>query len=317
MAARIGELRVEANRIADDRDARDPGEVYEHLELAEQAVGSPQRLRDWLTGRAIEDTSLNVAGADAMLLELQSAERVRARIPEILATVRANLPSSDPRRVAIEARQQRMSEDLTDRDRLTLAAGLRGAYSAMTMARDRVRRLRNLVAFSAVAMTIILGVIVVIGSVWPSVLPICSVAKQRVVCPTGFYPLPSDLRFTAAAHSAADIPLVALLGLIGAALSAIRTLSATRDTSSGYSHAVAAAVLKLPVGSVTAVLGVLLLASGIVPGITALESPASYVAFALLFGYAQRMFTGRIDDRAGAVVAAAARRGGRRAVAVS
>jgi hypothetical protein len=166
-------------------------------------------------------------------------------------------------------------------------------------------------------MTIILGVIVVTGSVWPSVLPICSSAQQRVVCPTGFYPLPSDSRFAAAAHSAADVPLVALLGLIGAALSAIRTLSATRDTASGYSHAIAAAVLKLPVGAVTAILGLLLLASGIVPGVTALESPASYVAFALLFGYAQRMFTGRVDEQASAVMASVAQRGGRRAVRVS
>ena len=69
-------------------------------------------------------------------------------------------------------------------------------------------------------------------------------------------------------------------------------------TSTPYSLPVALAVLKLPTGALTAVLGLLLMRGGFVPGLSALDNPAQIIAWAILFGYAQQLFTRLVDDRA-------------------
>ena len=58
------------------------------------------------------------------------------------------------------------------------------------------------------------------------------------------------------------------------------------------------AVLKLPTGAITAFLGLLLMRGQFVPGLSALDTSAQILAWALVFGYAQQLFT-RLVDRQG------------------
>jgi len=60
-------------------------------------------------------------------------------------------------------------------------------------------------------------------------------------------------------------------------------------------------VLKLPVGAITAFLGLLLIRGEFVPGLSALDTPGQILAWALVFGYAQQLFT-RLVDQQGQVV---------------
>ena len=62
------------------------------------------------------------------------------------------------------------------------------------------------------------------------------------------------------------------------------------------------AVLKLPTGALTAVLGLLLMRGQFVPGLSALDSPAQIIAWAIVFGYAQQLFTRFVDQRAQSVL---------------
>ena len=62
------------------------------------------------------------------------------------------------------------------------------------------------------------------------------------------------------------------------------------------------AVLKLPTGALTAVLGLLLMRGGFVPGLSALDTPAQILAWAVLFGSAQQLFTRFVDARAHTVL---------------
>ena len=98
------------------------------------------------------------------------------------------------------------------------------------------------------------------------------------------------------------MPLVALLGLIAAAVSSAISLRNLRGTSTPYALPLAVAVLKLPSGAVTAVLGLLLMRGGFVPGLSALDTPAQILAWAVLFGSAQQLFTRFVDARAHTVL---------------
>jgi hypothetical protein len=63
----------------------------------------------------------------------------------------------------------------------------------------------------------------------------------------------------------------------------------------------ALAALKLPTGAITAFLGLLLMRGQFVPGLSALDTSAQILAWALVFGYAQQLFT-RFVDRQGQTV---------------
>ncbi|MGG7571613.1 hypothetical protein [Streptomyces sirii] len=65
----------------------------------------------------------------------------------------------------------------------------------------------------------------------------------------------------------------------------------------------ALAWLKLPTGALTAVLGLLLMRGGFVPGLTALDSSAQIIAWAIVFGYSQQVFTQFVDKQGQALLA--------------
>jgi uncharacterized membrane protein YczE len=104
------------------------------------------------------------------------------------------------------------------------------------------------------------------------------------------------------AASGWDIAVVELVGLIGAALAAAAAIRNVQGTSTPYSLPVALAALKLPTGALTALLGVLLMRGNFVPGLSALDSSAQIVAWALVFGYAQQLLTRLVDNQAQTVL---------------
>jgi hypothetical protein len=59
------------------------------------------------------------------------------------------------------------------------------------------------------------------------------------------------------------------------------------------------ALLKLPLGALTAVIGILLIHGGFVPGLTALDTPAQIAAWAVVFGAAQQAVSQLLDNQAG------------------
>jgi hypothetical protein len=65
---------------------------------------------------------------------------------------------------------------------------------------------------------------------------------------------------------------------------------------------VSLAALKLPTGAITAFLGLLLIRGEFIPGLTALDTSAQVLAWALIFGYAQQLFTRLVDQQGQAVL---------------
>ena len=98
-----------------------------------------------------------------------------------------------------------------------------------------------------------------------------------------------------------DLLVVELVGLTAAAVAAAAAIRGIRGSSERHGVPVALAVLKLPTGAITAFLGLLLMRGQFVPGLSALDTSAQILAWALVFGYAQQLFT-RLVDRQGHAV---------------
>ena len=91
--------------------------------------------------------------------------------------------------------------------------------------------------------------------------------------------------------------VVELVGLAAAAVAAAAAIRNIKGSSERYGLPLALAALKLPTGAVTAFLGLLLMRGQFVPGLTALDTTAQILAWALVFGFAQELFTHFVDQQ--------------------
>jgi hypothetical protein len=98
--------------------------------------------------------------------------------------------------------------------------------------------------------------------------------------------------------SGGDLFAVALLGLVGGALSAAVFIRDLYTNATPYNVSIPLAMLKLPAGAMTALAGIILLAGEFVPGFTAVDKQIQILAYALVFGFAQQLFTQVVDQRA-------------------
>jgi hypothetical protein len=71
-----------------------------------------------------------------------------------------------------------------------------------------------------------------------------------------------------------------------------------RGTSSPYDVPVALAFLKVPLGAFTAILGLVAIQGEFIPGLSSLDSQQQILAYALLLGFGQQVFTHSLDVRA-------------------
>ena len=314
----VAELRTMAAWIGSR--TKEPGakdilpDIYGHLDEARAtAEGSatkrlPMWLRSWVGGSDVERTMSNLDAAEADLLRLAPLPFLRGQMSSLLAHVRAHTPTGDPRRSQIEeiARQARTRE-LHNFERDIIVSAARGASSEARREVMRVRSFRNVLLATAALLFIAAIGLGVLGVLRPTAIPLCFNTGEKVVCPTRETPLSSDEATDVddvidATTTAWDIPLVATIGLIAAAVAAAAALGGIRGTSTPYSLPVALAVLKLPTGALTALLGLLLMRGEFIPGLSALDFPAQILAWAVVFGYAQQLFTRLVDKQAHSVL---------------
>jgi hypothetical protein len=134
----------------------------------------------------------------------------------------------------------------------------------------------------------------------PTAAPTAAATQQpilsRRVCPSGQDP--STGVSTPREPTSKDVAIVAGLGLLGGAVAAAFAIRKVRGTSTPYDVPLALAILKVPTGALTAVVGIVLLGGGFVPGFSELDSQRQILAYALIFGYAQQLATRLIDNHA-------------------
>lgn len=311
--------------------------IAHHLEAARQAARHKKQ-RHWpVSGSLVERAISNLDAAEADLLQVAPAEYVLGQISSSLNHVQRHLDRQDPRRQEFERIARKLGVADPDHPRLekvdepTLAeklatiteerskivSAVRAASSAALREQLRVRSFRNVLIATTAVMTLLAIGVAVMGLLNPARIPMCFQPEKSgqtvVVCPTGQSALmetsqqagPTQPDVDDVVKQTAgpwDLFTVEAIGLIAAAVAAAAAIRGIRGSSEPYGLPVALAALKLPTGAVTAFLGLLLMRGQFVPGLSALDTPAQILAWALVFGYAQQLFTRLVDQQAHTVL---------------
>lgn len=312
--------------------------VHRHLDAARDAATAaklkPRKaFRFFRNGSLLERAMSNLAAAEANLLNIAPPAYVLGQIPSLLRHVRDHFVAGDARRQEFERIAQRLG--VTDPDHPLPPAGndhdvrtvveeergkivsiTRSASSAALREQVRVRSFRNTLVATTVAMTSLMFLVMFIGLVNPTLIPLCFAPEKSgqamVVCPTGqseafstsnSAPTESQTQdHLREAVSPYDLLAVEFVGLVAAAIAAVAAIRGVRGTSERNGLPVVMALLKLPTGALTAFLGLLLMRGQVVPGLSALDTSAQILAWALVFGYAQELFTKLVDRQAQTVL---------------
>ena len=269
----------------------------------------PGRLANWWRGTLIEAAYQNLHAAEALIVNLYDKDEVAAEIPEAVARVNAGLSRDDERVVAALELQHALTDGRPlARTRAQLQKAIDVGHAAADQTHTRLRGFRNTVLVSAALITLL-----VVSFVWyvyahPSDVPLCFTPPHEEglpaswVCPTTeLTPVPEG----GGPNSPGDVIVVALLGLLGGAFSAAVAIKNLTGTSTPYDVPVALAGLKLPLGALTAIGGLIAIQGDFIPGLSELDSQAQVLAYSLVFGYAQQLFTGLIDRRAETLLSSA------------
>jgi hypothetical protein len=145
-------------------------------------------------------------------------------------------------------------------------------------------------------LVLLMAVLVWLVAKNPDAMPLCFAPRSATTTPPSLQMLnvcPSGINRA----TPGDVLIVAGLGLLGGALAAAFSIRSVRGTSTPYDVPVALALLKPPLGALTAVVSILLLGGDFVPGLSQLDSQRQILAYALVFGYAQQLVSRLIDDQ--------------------
>jgi hypothetical protein len=317
-------------------DAADPfwAAIREHLDAVKQAAEgrrgrrAPARLWSSVTGSTIGRAMSNLDAAEANLLRVAPDSYLAGQMPSLLNHVQRHLEPDDARRRELERITGRFGPDqaatgdaemtaITVQERNAIVSSVRAASKQALREQLQVRSFRNVLLVTSLVMTLLAVGVAVLGFVNPAAVPLCfqpeKAGQTVVVCPTQqsalldtgqesgpAVPDVDDVVKTTAGR--ADLLVVELIGLTAAAVAAATALRGIRGSSEPYGLPVALATLKLPMGAVTAFLGLLLMRGQFVPGLSALDTSAQILAWALVFGYAQQLFTRLVDQQAHSVL---------------
>jgi hypothetical protein len=244
----------------------------------------------------------------------QEFERIGRRLG-LNGPDQAPVPDTDP-----DDRGRKLQ--IVNDERGSIVTAVRGASSAALREQLRVRSFRNVLAATTALMFVLVVALAVVGWFRPTMIPLCFAPEESgeavVVCPTAqsapFSTSNADDGALQADQEAEDIDnrleeaakpqdimVVELVGLTAAAVSAAAAIRNIKGSSERMGVPISLGLLKLPTGAITAFLGLLLMRGQFVPGLSALDTSAQILAWALVFGYAQQLFT-RLVDRQGQAV---------------
>jgi hypothetical protein len=303
-----------------EADARLAHAICGHVKAVEKAASGR---RPWMhTSARLARATGNIHAAETDLLRRAPEDFFRGELPSMDAHVRRHLPVDDPRRVRIEdiARRDLDHKDdrgpLDPRDRESIIAAMRAASSAAAREQQRVRSFSAIISWASALLFVIAGLVALLGILHPSLLAVCfepqptATEPAMLVCPTGQSLLPNGKGSSAAdidvtvrrTVSKWDVPLIEIVGIVAAGVTGAIALRRIQGTPTPFTVPVVLNVLKLPTGALTAVLGLLLMRGGFVPGLTALDNTPQVIAWAVIFGASQQLFTGMVDRQAASVL---------------
>ncbi|MES9606191.1 hypothetical protein [Actinomadura sp. NPDC000929] len=264
-----------------------------------------------------------VNSARTMWLRTLPPEELAPHLPDLFAIIKQHLPPDDTRRIAAEkaawelqqagsanhaaqdtgGRQHWWTATRGTDDSTPSAPALSAVLDAVDAAREaslkerlRAANFARLVWLTALGLFCLACGIAVAGAIWKSAVPLCFTPGNQVACPSrtsSASPLPSP----GSVASPGDYAIVEIAGVTAACIAAASALRKVKGSTTSFGIPVALALLKLPTGALVAVLGLLLLRGEFVPGLSALDSSGQIIAWAVLLGYSQELFTNFVDKQ--------------------
>ncbi|MCW4466524.1 hypothetical protein OK351_13580 [Glutamicibacter sp. MNS18] len=301
-------------------------EILAHLSAAEQVI-TRLRFRFNRGAMLIGSAMARVHAAEELMLRRGAAEYVLGRLAKIHADVVNHLDEADEQRKAFEGLVKcggPKDKDVKDEVLETIVSASAAAHLAYRREYARLRSFRITLMLCTVVLFAIAAAVGVWGVQRPADLALCfnPVEQAKVVCPINENPFPPQEASQATDETTSgdaadlsadidraigntvtplDIPLVLFIGLVSAAVAGAPSLRRARGTATPYSLAVTLGLMKLPTGAITAVLGLMLMRGGFVPGLSALDTSSQIMAWAVVFGASQQLFT-RLVDRQGEIL---------------
>lgn len=276
--ARLAEV---TQRIESDVPAPDRPYPSGRVATATSAVNStPTPIGAW-TGSDVETAWINLHAAEVACAQHPAATAAEAVALAALARAKRSLPQDDPRVTALTEAVKVPSTPAT----VALAAGtLEAAFAASDEDHRQLRSFRNILFCVAVGALMIALLVGLIASWSPKSVNLCWSTDSAMYCPT-----------ERSGATGGDVFAVELLGMLGAALVGAVAVRRLRGTSTPYSVGIASLALKVPLGALTAVAGLLL--THLITGF-AISSALQLKAYALVFGGAQQAVTTMLDRQA-------------------
>jgi hypothetical protein len=250
-----------------------------------------RRIADWWTGSEVDQAWAELHTASQVLLSIQPQAAVKAQLADLAATVVTALDPGDVRRQSYLKTLELLApacREIGPDDRAQLRAIRQACDSSADGGHADARAFRSTLILIGSLLTAVLAVVAVVGALDPAFRSIFAAAHAPR--PGRWYLFELGLA-------------ASLSGLTGA------VLSLRNYTGYQYSYGLpfVQAVLKGAAGAATGLFGVLLVRSGISGSLT-LQPGASTFAVAIIFGYAQYLFTRLVDQQAKTVLKSAGSR---------
>lgn len=277
--------------------------VLAHLDKARNAAFRidplPRALANWWRGTLVETAYRHMHAAEVQIVDLYGWQELQAEVRPAVARAAGALNREDPRQRTVEEfHQYTTAEQLRPR----LRTVLRDSFASLDARHAQLRSFRNILLMAALSILVLTAATMVVVSTHPQVLPLCF-PREVIDTSTGSVVttqsgLNCPTLAPASRPTGGDVLVVALLGLLGGALTAAISIRNLKGTTTPYDVPVALAMLKVPLGAFTAVLGLVAIRGDFVPGLSALDSQVQILAYALVFGFAQQALTRLLDQRA-------------------
>jgi hypothetical protein len=241
----------------------------------------------WWTGDLIATAWEAVHEAEVALVRLETKQAVRANLPWLIYWIGIAIEDGERRRRWVDAleKQERGEVKL---DRIQVEQVYREVIVVNSDRYANLRAFRNGLIVVTLILLLLIGGLVIWHAFNDGVMTLCSSEREngQVHCLDG-------------PHSHGwDVGLVALIGAIGGMLAIAFGLAHTKKPPSRYDPRAFQVLLKPVVGAATALAGVLLLQANLLIGPAGNRAESVLLAYALLFGFSQQLFTRFVDKRA-------------------
>jgi len=238
--------------------------------------------REWFTGARIETVWQTLHEVERVLVMYRSRRDLEGSLKGVLAEAEQFLPK-DHRLVVQGIGWLRTPPKDLDEFRAGVRDLLGKSHEASDAFHEAARRLRNGMLGITVLTVTSIALLLVVQSRVPSV--------ELVPAPEGFTGAPWVL-----------LSFVMLAGALGAFVTAVPTTIRARSGGLPYRLPIQQRMLKLAVGPLLAVVGVMLVAGGLV-ATTQTGGMSQLLALAVVFGSAQQAITTFADKSAGDIMA--------------